>query len=169
LRYWAEGGIRKNDTKLLVARLTNRMQFDLKINRELDRLSEIVKVKSAWRGIKILYRSDPSGDLQMTKFQLFQTFNLNTAASSNRSKRSTASLSSNRLKKQSGDFRNSGIPKGSMLVGSNWSWQFRVRREGQASFSGRSRRKAGGKLDGGVLPLLMSIARTGSTETRRWR
>jgi hypothetical protein len=116
-----------------------------------------------------LLMGDPSGDLQMTKFQLFQTFNLNTAASSNRSKRSTASLSSNRLKKQSGDFRNSGIPKGSMLVGSNWSWQFRVRREGQASFSGRSRRKAGGKLDGGVLPLLMSIARTGSTETRRWR
>jgi hypothetical protein len=43
------------------------MQFDLQINRKLDRLSEIVKIKSAWRGIKILCRFDPSGDLQMTK------------------------------------------------------------------------------------------------------
>src|SRR4029077_12671194 len=62
-----ERGVRNNYAKLLVARLTNRMQFDLKINRELVRLSEIVKIKSAWRGIRILYRSDPSGDLQMTK------------------------------------------------------------------------------------------------------
>jgi hypothetical protein len=67
LCYWAERGIRKNYVKLLVARLTNRIQFDLQINRELDRLSEIVKIKSACRGIKILYRSDPRGDLQMTK------------------------------------------------------------------------------------------------------
>src|SRR5262245_54684608 len=32
-----------------------------------------------------------------------------------------------------------------------------------------SRAEAGGKLDGGVLPLLMSIGRIGSTKTRRWR
>jgi hypothetical protein len=43
------------------------MQFDLQINIELDRLSEIVKMKSVWRGNKILYRSDPRGDLRMTK------------------------------------------------------------------------------------------------------
>ena len=32
-----------------------------------------------------------------------------------------------------------------------------------------SRAEAAGNLDGGVLPLLMSIARIGSATTRRWR
>jgi len=36
-------------------------------------------MKSAWRGIKILYRSDPSGDLQMTPrcsgLSVFKAFN----------------------------------------------------------------------------------------------
>jgi len=53
LCYWAERAIRKNYRKLLVARSTN-LQFDPQINTERDRLSEIVKMKSAWRGIKIL-------------------------------------------------------------------------------------------------------------------
>jgi hypothetical protein len=96
---------------VLVARLTSQMQIDLQIDRELDRVSEIVKMKSAWRGIKILHRSDPSGVLQMTKpVPPFQTFQ-------------SEYRSSNRLKKQSVDFRNSGIPKRSMLVGSHCSCQ----------------------------------------------
>jgi hypothetical protein len=32
-----------------------------------------------------------------------------------------------------------------------------------------SQAEAGGNLDGGVFPLLMSILRTGSIATRRWR
>jgi hypothetical protein len=65
LCYWAEREIRKNYPKLLVARSTNRMQFDPQINTERDRLSEIVKMKSAWRGIKIL---------RVNWFHPFQTF-----------------------------------------------------------------------------------------------
>src|SRR5688572_4086045 len=47
LCYWAERGIKKNYPILLVARSTNRMQFDPQIKTERDRLSEIVKMKRA--------------------------------------------------------------------------------------------------------------------------
>jgi hypothetical protein len=42
-----ERGVRNNYAKLLVARLTNRMQFDLKINRELDPLRGVLRPKPA--------------------------------------------------------------------------------------------------------------------------
>jgi len=41
------------------------MQFDPQIDTERDRLNEIVKMKNAWRGIKVL---------RINWFQPFQTF-----------------------------------------------------------------------------------------------
>jgi hypothetical protein len=94
--------------------------------------------------------------LTSIRYRRLQMFNLNTAASSNCSKRSTAPLRSSRSNRSGNENQ-----KGSCSTIQEF-WKDRKPSEFLVAEAGR-------KLDGGVLPLLMSIARIGSTETRRWR
>ena len=111
--------------------------------RELDRLSEIVKNEKRLARNQSEYRS---------QFQLSQTFN-----------RFAQFKSFKEAKRWT--FEIQEFPKGrcwlEVIAVGSLAFAEKVKRASPA--------EAGRKLDGGLLPLLMSIARIGSTETRRWR
>ena len=64
---------------------------------------------------------------------------------------------------------NSGLRASELLKGGRWLGTIAVGSLAVAEKVKASRAEAGRELDGGVLPLLMSIGRIGSTKIRRWR